>query len=191
MPTDTAAVADRFTAALAEAERSGDPQPLAELFTADAELTNLAKPEPSRGAVGARGFWADYLKAFGNIRSEFDHKVMGDTTAVLEWTSEGTLPTGKPIRYRGVSILEVRGDRVGKFRTYYDTAAFVTPAAEPNGGANEGDEKPAAANPGRPVPDRPRAAVADEQPAPAGGTPRSAGGRTHASPQSGASGSAD
>jgi hypothetical protein len=28
-----------------------------------------------------------------------------------------------------VSVLELDGDRVGRFRTYYDSAAFVAPTA--------------------------------------------------------------
>ncbi|MBA4064349.1 MAG: epoxide hydrolase [Isosphaera sp.] len=115
-------------AALQRTEKSGDPNGLADLFTDDAELTNLAKPEPARGRDGARAFWADYLKAFGSIRSEFGLVVADGPAAVMEWTSEGTLPNGKPITYRGVSVVETAGDRVARFRTYYDTAAFVTPA---------------------------------------------------------------
>ena len=54
--------------------------------------------------------------------------IAGDGGAALEWESEGALPTGAPIRYRGVSLLEFAGDRVKRFRTYYDSAAFVAPA---------------------------------------------------------------
>jgi ketosteroid isomerase-like protein len=119
--------AERFMAALQQAEKGHDPGPLAEMFADDAELTNLARPEPARGRDGAREFWADYLKAFGEIRSEFGLVVADGPAAVMEWTSEGTLPNGKPITYRGVSVVETAGGKVAKFRTYYDTAAFVTP----------------------------------------------------------------
>ena len=46
---------------------------------------------------------------------------------VLEWTSTGTLTTGREVSYAGVSLLEFSGDLVQRFATYYDTAAFVSP----------------------------------------------------------------
>lgn len=134
MPTDTKAVADRFTAALNEAEARHDPAPLLALFDPQAELASVAKPDPVRGQDGAKQFWDEYLGAFQDVRSEFTRVVAGGPVAVLEWVSEGTLPTGKPIRYRGVSVLEVVGERVSRFRTYYDSAVFVAPpAATPEG----------------------------------------------------------
>ena len=119
-------LADRFAKALQESEAKNDPGPVAGLFAADAELSNLVHQE--RGADGARVFWRKYLDAFGSIRSEFSAVKQADGWALLEWTSTGTLAAGKPVEYRGVSILELAGDKVAKFRTYYDTAAFVTPA---------------------------------------------------------------
>lgn len=142
MPTDTEAVAQDFIARLGDAESRRDPAALLPVFADGAELSNLAKPDPVRGADAARQFWADYLAAFGTVRSEFTHVTTGGPTAVLEWVSDGTLPTGRPIRYRGVSVLEVAGGRVARFRTYYDTAAFVAPVAGPT----HDDQPPAAPN---------------------------------------------
>lgn len=119
-------MADRFAKALQESEARRDPGPVAGLFAPDAELANLSHER--RGADGARTFWQEYLDAFGAIRSVFSAVKQFDGWAVLEWASEGTLPAGKPVKYRGVSVLEVDGDRVKKFRTYYDSAALVTPA---------------------------------------------------------------
>ena len=49
---------------------------------------------------------------------------------LLEWTSSGRLSTDRDITYRAVSILEFDDDdRVARFATYYDTAAFLEPAA--------------------------------------------------------------
>lgn len=127
--------ADAFIAALRAAESSGDPAPLAQLYAADSECTNLAKETPETGIEGARKFWADYLKAFKSIESKFHNVIGTDDHAVLEWVSAGELPNGKPISYRGVSVIEYAGDKVKRFHSYYDSAAFVaapattTPAA--------------------------------------------------------------
>jgi hypothetical protein len=124
-----AGFAQRFIDALRQAEDAHDPGPVVGVFTDAAELTNLARDEPRRGADGARQFWADYLHAFRRVKSDFFSVKEADGFAVLEWTSEAELPAGKRVTYRGVSILEADGDRVSRFRTYYDTAALVTPPA--------------------------------------------------------------
>lgn len=48
----------------------------------------------------------------------------------MEWEASGQLKGGHDIAYRGVSLLDVDGEQVKAFRTYYDSAAFVTPAAQ-------------------------------------------------------------
>lgn len=127
MPNDTA---KRFAATLQQVEKDRDPAPLVALFADDAELENLTTKSPAKGRDGAARFWRKYLDAFERVESKFTHTHESDGVAVLEWVSEGALPTGQPIRYRGVSVLELAGDRVAKFRTYYDSAAFVAPVAE-------------------------------------------------------------
>jgi ketosteroid isomerase-like protein len=133
MSANTRTVAERFMAALQGFEADGRVERLADLFADDAELSNLAHAE--RGRDGARRFWQQYRAAFGEILSAFRAVIVGEGGAALEWESDGTLSSGAPIRYRGVSLLEVDGDRVRRFRTYYDSAAFVTPAAAARSGS--------------------------------------------------------
>jgi ketosteroid isomerase-like protein len=120
----------RFMEALQGAERTGDIGPLVELFSEDAELSNLGGTEPTHGKAGAVRFWRDYLGVFRRIRSEFTLVLEGDGAVALEWVSEGGLPGGHPIRYAGISVLEMHGGRIRRFRAYYDPAAFTT-AGEP------------------------------------------------------------
>jgi len=149
--------------ALREAEESRDPSGLVELFTDDAELSILTRHEPRRGRAGARQFWAEYLHSFGKVQSQFRNVIEADGTAVLEWEAEVTLPTGRPINYRGVSILEVVGDRVRRFRTYYDTAALhpAGPGASPSARATRTSDEwgPDAV---KPTPPRPGAASVEQ-----------------------------
>lgn len=84
----------------------------------------------------------------GRIRSEFTHLGEGEGGAVLEWRSRGQLVDGEPIQYSGVSLLELDGGRVGRFRTSDDSAVFL-PGGARQVQRSEGDS---------PVPDR-RAAV--------------------------------
>lgn len=119
------ATVQRFIDGLRRAEDEHRPEPVADLFADDAELSNLTHTRSGRD--GARQFWDEYLRAFKTVRSEFFAVHEADGFAALEWTSSGELPAGGPIRYKGISVLELAGDRVTRFRTYYDSAAFVAP----------------------------------------------------------------
>ncbi len=48
----------------------------------------------------------------------------GDRFA-LEWTSDATLSDGRPIQYRGVTVIDLDGDTITKLSTYYDSAQFA------------------------------------------------------------------
>jgi ketosteroid isomerase-like protein len=39
------------------------------------------------------------------------------------------LTNGRPVEYRGVTVIEFDGDAITRLRTYYDSAAFVPLAA--------------------------------------------------------------
>lgn len=115
-----------FVDALRRAEDAMDPEPLVALFGDRSALENAARGVARSGPDGARRFWRDYLAAFGRVRSEFSRVLEGPSSATLEWESAGTLAaTGEAIRYRGASVLEFDGDRVARFATYYDSAAFL------------------------------------------------------------------
>ena len=123
-------VSEAFMQALEQAEQTGDAARLVEMFSDDAEVSNLALKNPLRGREGAREFWRHYLHQFDHIHSEFTQVSETDGKAVLEWEAEGALRGGKPISYRGVTILETDRDQVRRFRSYYDSAAFLQPQAQ-------------------------------------------------------------
>ena len=126
----TSEIAERFMHTLQQIEETGDVEPLVAMFTEDAELSNLAMTEPLQGHDGARRFWQKYLSVFERVRSRFTNVVEGDDTAVLEWISEGALPTGESVNYQGVSVLETDNGQVRRFRTYYDSAVFLPQGAK-------------------------------------------------------------
>jgi ketosteroid isomerase-like protein len=127
MPSE---LTSRFIQSLQHAEQKGDLAPLIDLFSDDAQLSNLAMLEPLKGKDGARRFWEKYLSVFEQINSEFTNIVESNGAAVLEWISKGALSTSEDIRYQGVSILEMDGERIHRFRTYYDSAAFLPQGAK-------------------------------------------------------------
>ena len=115
----------KFVDALGELHRGDDVEPLVALFTDDATLDKAGMPHGQSGKDGARTFWEQYRRVFGEIDSTFHNVVTGDGIAFLEWTSTGTLTNGSAFSYDGVSVLESGGDRIEAFRTFYDTAAFL------------------------------------------------------------------
>ncbi len=125
--------ADTFMRALQTVEDSGDMEPLLRLFRDDAKLSTPARTTNAHGPDDVRAFWSRYLAGFKRIHSQFTRVMNGDTFAVLEWQSEGELPSGQPIRYRGVSLIEFENQqesqqqyKISRFCTYYDSAVFLT-----------------------------------------------------------------
>jgi ketosteroid isomerase-like protein len=119
-------VTKRFKAALDELHENNDVEPLVELFDEDASLTKAGLPHGQQGKDGARAFWQQYREVFDAIDASYSHTVTDDGVAYLEWTSKGTLRDGTEFRYDGVSVLEGSDQTIESFRTYYDTAAFLS-----------------------------------------------------------------
>ena len=112
--------AQTFIDALAAIEQRHDLGPMTALYADDAELTNPNEPAPLHGPEGAERFWRAYRGAFKEIRSEFRTVLEDDGSALLEWTSTGRLETGEAVRYDGVTAIEWTGDRLRRFRAYFD-----------------------------------------------------------------------
>jgi len=121
--------AQRFADALQEFESSGDSADLLSQFAEDAELT---RPEADRSdsETDAAAFWDAYLAQFDSIQTSFAAVEEAGDRGILEWLSTGALSTGRDVDYRGVSLLTFdENDKVSRFATYYDTAAFLEPSA--------------------------------------------------------------
>ena len=123
-------IAERFMQTLQQIEETKNVELLVLLFAENAELNNLTMLEPLKGQDGARQFWQKYLSVFGHIHSHFTYITESNDTVVLERISDSTLPDGEPIKYPGVSIVEIKQDKIQRFRTYYDSAAFLQEGAK-------------------------------------------------------------
>jgi len=120
-------LAQQFIDALHALEQ-GDLQnvdQLVSLYSDDAHLINAALKLAGQervGQAGARQFWTEYRRTFGEAYSEFYQVTVNDEAAGLFWTTKGTGNDGQPMEYDGVSLLVF--DDSGKiklFRGYYDT----------------------------------------------------------------------
>ena len=116
--------ARRFVAALRRFEQDADPEELVGQFAPDATVTRL---DAKGDRTDIAEFWQEYRRSFQELSTTFVDAVEGDDQVALEWTTAAKLPDGKPVEYRGVTVLDLAPDAVARLRTYYDSAAFVTP----------------------------------------------------------------
>ena len=129
---DTQINDDRYRAfadALQTFEKDGDASSFAKLFGSGATAERLdARGERS----DIEAFWQEYRDQFSSLSTSFSNAVEGSDEAVLEWTTTGSLADGRDITYRGVTVLQLDGDKVAKLRTYYDSAQFAAIPADTN-----------------------------------------------------------
>ncbi len=117
-------LADRFVEALGRLESQRDVDTIVSLFSDNAETGNVVVPEKFHGQDGVREFWTKYRETFGEMRSTFRNRFASESRAALEWSTEGTTVSGTPVHYDGVSILEMDGDKITRFRAYFDAGAL-------------------------------------------------------------------
>jgi limonene-1,2-epoxide hydrolase len=117
-------IAEQFIEALRALEERRELDMMVALYAEESETGNINAPEKFTGQTGAREFWTKYRETFGEVRSTFRNQIINDNRAALEWTTEGTTAGGAPISYEGVSILEIEGDHITRFRAYFDPEAL-------------------------------------------------------------------
>ena len=116
-----------FADGLQTFEKDGDVAAFAALFADDAVTQRFDARGERRGEV--EQFWQEYRDQFESISTTFYAVVEGGDRFALEWTSEGKLADGRPLRYRGVTIIDLDGEKISKLETYYDSAQFAATAA--------------------------------------------------------------
>ena len=117
-------IAEQFIEALRALEETRELEAIVALYAEESEVGNINAPEKFTGPEGARVFWTKYRETFGEVRSTFRNRIITDKRAALEWTTEGTTANGAPVNYQGVSILEIEGDHIKRFRAYFDPEAL-------------------------------------------------------------------
>jgi SnoaL-like domain len=112
--------AQTFIDALRDLEENNNVDRIASLFADECRVGNSAMGRLLEGPDGAKEFWANYRKSFGEIHSDFRNKIVSGNVAALEWVSEGTAPNGNTVHYAGVSIVQSDGVKINRFFAYFD-----------------------------------------------------------------------
>ena len=85
-------------------------------------LDHAAMPGQVPGLEGAKQKWAIYLAAFPDMRATIEEMVAEEDEVVVRWTVEGThrgellgiRPTGKHIRFSGISIYRLAERKISE-----------------------------------------------------------------------------
>jgi ketosteroid isomerase-like protein len=120
--------AREFAGKLRKFEQDSDPAPLVGLFADDATVSRLDGRGDRRGEV--EQFWREYRGQFREVRTTFFDVVEGMDQSALEWTSEVTMPDGRSLEYRGVTVVDYEGEQIVRLRAYYDSAALLLVPAD-------------------------------------------------------------
>ena len=118
-------IIEQFTDALSRLETERDLDAIVSLFASDCEVGNVVVPEKFHGPEGAREFWTKYRDTFHELKSTFRNEITSEMRAALEWTTRATSADGRPFEYDGVSVLEMDGSKIKRFRAYFDAASLA------------------------------------------------------------------
>lgn len=118
---------------LVEAWNAHDPDRVAGFHAPEYEGRDIAQVRPEIGPEGARQAFCRFLRAFPDLELIPDELLTEGDRAALLWrirgTHQGTLlripPSGRRLEFTGVSMFEIRGDRVVRRFTLWDLAGVL------------------------------------------------------------------
>lgn len=116
MAQDTA---KKFVEALYKLEQERDLETICSLFADDSDVANVITEDNDKQS-DAREFWKSYRDNFGEVKSTFRNQIITENAAALEWNTTGTSSEGHEFEYDGVSVLEIEGDKITRFRAFFD-----------------------------------------------------------------------
>jgi steroid delta-isomerase-like uncharacterized protein len=103
---------------------SHDPDKVVASFTEDVVYEDVSAGHISRGRAEVRKWFAGAFADIENFKMEAVSSSFHNGRGVAEWvwsgTDKGLLKTGKNFSVRGVTVFEVRGGKISRYKEYYD-----------------------------------------------------------------------
>ncbi len=91
-----------------------------ELFTEDATYQENPFSDPIVGHSGIRRYWEEVTASQRDIHFHWQLVSQTENLHVVEWSATFTrASSGKRIELRGVMLVELRGERIFRFREYW------------------------------------------------------------------------
>jgi limonene-1,2-epoxide hydrolase len=95
------------------------------LFADDLEIAMPGRAEPLHGIAAYRKLVARSFEWARPASFDFHHLAVVGGIVLAEWTiAVERRDTGERVRWRGMSICEIRDGRIAWWREYYDPATF-------------------------------------------------------------------
>ena len=120
-----AAIAQKWIAAW----NSHDPDKMLPVFTNDVFYEDVAFGEVSHGPAELRKFAAGEFEAIPDLELKLVRAEIQGGHGTIEWTFTGTdkgvYNTGKKFTVRGVSVIDVRNDKISRSLDFYDAATIM------------------------------------------------------------------
>jgi steroid delta-isomerase-like uncharacterized protein len=117
------------TQAWVAAWNSHDPNAVAALFTADALYEDVPTGAVSHGTAEIRAFAQFFFTAVPDLKVEPVNSDLKGGHGTIEWvfsgTDKGIYKTGKPFAVRGVTVLDVAGEKIARNVDYWDLATLM------------------------------------------------------------------
>jgi len=110
----------RIMEAYQRAWETHDAALVVELFTEDATYQENPFGEPIRGHDGIRRYWEEATGSHRDVHFRWQLVCSAEDLHVVEWQAEFTrADSGRRMELRGVMLVELRGERVFRFREYW------------------------------------------------------------------------
>lgn len=120
-------------AQLVETWNSHDPALVAQRYSDDCHILDVAIAQPLSGRLGVQGMFAAYYHAFPDLEITPDDVIVTGERVALFWTARGThqgpilnIPaSGRRVETRGVNRLLLRDGQVIETLTIWDVAGML------------------------------------------------------------------
>ena len=97
-----------------------DPALVLEIFTEDATYQQDPFGAPMLGHAGIRRYWEEATRFHREVHFRWQPVSSTGNLHVVEWGAEFTREdSGRRIELRGVMFIELRGERISRFREYW------------------------------------------------------------------------
>jgi steroid delta-isomerase-like uncharacterized protein len=111
----------------------GDLDLVDELYAADVVRHDCGLPEDVIGLDALKSWFASHRKAFPDMIMRIDETIVKHNRIVWRWTITGTNtgpvgempPTGRNVRFSGVSIAGLANGKIAEIWDYYNQAALL------------------------------------------------------------------
>ncbi len=112
---------------------SHDPELVAQRYSEDCHILDVAIAQPLSGRLGVQGMFAAYYRAFPDLTITPDDVIVTGERVALFWTARGThqgpilnIPaSGRQVETRGVNRLALRDGQVCETLTIWDVAGML------------------------------------------------------------------